>query len=86
MALSVAAIELHKFLAENGARQKAVRDKWTRMTLWKWATGARIPWADTASELERMTGRRVKANQWVGGNKRKRDVSKRDGRVRTAPR
>lgn len=79
MAISPAALELDKFLEENGKRQEAVRHRWTRMTLWKWRTGARIPWADTASLIEKMTNRRVKANQWGGaGNKRKRDASKRD--------
>lgn len=82
MVISKAGLELHKFLEERGPRQKAVRDKWTRMTLWKWRTGARTPWADTAADLEKMTGGRVKANQWGGGAKRKR-VSKRDQDVRT---
>lgn len=64
MVLSEAALELDKLLCEDNGASRAIRKRFTRMTLWKWRTGNRTPYASHASELETLSKKRVRANKW----------------------
>jgi hypothetical protein len=62
---SKAATALAAILATPGKTQDALRARYHRTQLWRWASGRGRPDHDNASELQKLSRGRVRADGWA---------------------